>query len=90
MFSDQYNAIAGRVQQGNFLSLSCQCGQPAPPECYDENNAWQRCDTTDGSRSQDQSSSTDSQPVNNRKPVDGASLGLMIFVAAYLFRRFIL
>jgi hypothetical protein len=89
LFSAKYSALAGRVQPGFGISEECACGKPAPPACYYD-FTYQRCDTSDGGRSQDQSSATDSQPVNNKKPVDGVSLGLMIFVAAYLFRRFIL
>lgn len=86
MFSAKYNALAGRVQSGNLASAYCPCGVEGPP-CYEE-NTWQLCNGEGGMQSQ--APPSDDKSTKDTAPVDAASLGLVIFVAAYLFRRFII
>lgn len=80
VFSNQYNAVAGRVQAGNSLSPECDCNTSTGP-CYE---GTERCDPA---RSSQQATE---QSTNSTAPVDGASIGLMLFVSAYLLRRFLL
>jgi hypothetical protein len=88
LFSDHYSAKAGRIGAGNIQSAYCDCGLPAPPACY-EDGTTQLCSTEYGGNLK-QAAPTDTKSPKNTLPVDGASLGLTIFVAAYLFRRFIM
>jgi hypothetical protein len=89
IFSANYSALAGRVQPG-YHSEPCDCNVQGSLPCYelDLNNVWQRCDGDFGIGGR--SPSPDEKSTKSTTPVDPTSLGLMIFVAAYLFRRFIL
>jgi hypothetical protein len=84
MFSNNYSARAGRVIHGNALSPYCNCGEVSA-SCYDD--AGQACNYEGYSLKR--SSSTETGTTDN-KTGDATSLGLMFFVTAYLFRRFLL
>jgi hypothetical protein len=86
MFSDNYSAIAGRVGQGYDTSPACNCGDEAVPECYDETANYQPCNY-EGYLSRPATSPETGKTDNNTS--DTASLGLMFFVSAYMFWRFV-
>jgi hypothetical protein len=86
MFSDHYSALAGRTLAGGAAGEYCDCNESDPPCYYDNSN--QLCNG-DGNL-QTQAPTPVEKSTKSTSSVDPTSLGLMIFAAAYLFRRFIL
>jgi hypothetical protein len=80
IFSDNYNAKAGRISPGN-IGPPCVCNLPGPP-CYEGDELCSYGQSAIGSDETD-SSQTDSAPKG-----DAASLGLLVFATAYMLRRF--
>lgn len=84
IFSNHYNAVAGRVTQGNVVSPACDCGHPG--QCYSDYIPYEFCGY-EGYLSRP-ASSPDTGTTDN-KTSDSTSLGLIIFATVYMFRRFL-
>jgi hypothetical protein len=80
-----FDATAGRTQHG--YGEECECGLPAPPECYDE-ITLQRCDTgVGGGGNIAAPDEGDANKSATEVPTDYPSAALLLFLAAYLTSR---
>lgn len=84
--SDSFSANAGRTQQG--FGAPCDCGLPAPPECYDE-ITLQRCDTGYVGGSNMAPDGGEGKSNETEAPPDYPSGVMLLLVAAFLTSRLI-
>jgi hypothetical protein len=77
MFSNHYNAVAGRTQMGD---AACDCDDAEPP-CYEGDTL---CNGPLRATIENHTNS-----IDDTTPIDGASIGLMLFVSAYMLWRFL-